>query len=169
MPQRSIWSKANRPPTRKRFSRSLSLAIAFVATLFIAALLFAAPVYAQSPEMGAGVALAESPLGSQFAGGAHSWVQITIASVLAVLGAWMLAAWGLWLARRFRWVTPHRYSRLARGTQVVMGGLLLSAVFIPYLAEHHPVVAVGLPTGATLMAIFFGFRAPQIIDQNPGY
>lgn len=129
--------------TPQRPARSTHRMASFVTA--VAASLFAMPVHAQT-------------LGE--AGGA-AWVDTTIISVSAVLALWLSTTGAFAVARRMRWVSHHRYSRLSRGLQVACGGLLLMAFFMPYLAMHHPVVAVGLLVASALMALAFGAHGPH--------
>ncbi len=94
-----------------------------------------------------------------------SWVNTTIVSISVVSLLWMGSAMAFSLARRFHWLSGHRHSRLSRGLQVLFGGLLLMAVFLPYLAIHHPVVAVGVFVAATITALVFGARPPHDFEK----
>lgn len=125
-----------------RTDRALRTAIAAVAGLFCA--VFAVPVQAQSATVEA-----QSP-----------WVMATLASVSAVVVLWGVALLAFRLARRLRWVPPHRHGRISRALQVTFGGLLLLSVFMPYLAMHHPAVAVGLILVAVLWIYLYNCNQP---------
>jgi hypothetical protein len=92
-------------------------------------LTLSAPVYAQSTS-----AVLDGNL----------WVNTTLVAVATVFALWVGAVSFFLLARKFRWMSPHRHSRVSRAVQVTFGGLLLLAFFLPYLAFHHPIVAAAL-------------------------
>ncbi|MFW5967767.1 MAG: hypothetical protein ACOCV2_09630 [Persicimonas sp.] len=114
------------PERTTRLDRAIHATVATVAGLLCT--LLAVPAQAQS-----------ATVQSQ-----SSWVMATLASVSTVVLLWGVALLVFRLARRFRWVAPHRHGRISRALQVTFGGLLLLSVFMPYLALHHPAVAVGL-------------------------
>lgn len=125
----------------------------------------ALPAWAQGEPIGA-----FSAVGGGFAAmGALSWVQLTFASVVTVLAGWVLATGMIGVAGRLRWVTRHRQNRLARALQVAFGGLLLMAVLLPYLVEHHPIVALMLPMMGILTTFAVGMRTTHLADQNPSH
>jgi hypothetical protein len=95
-----------------------------------------------------------------------SWITATIVSVSSVLALWIAAVVLSGLARKLRWVSPHRHSRLTRGVQVVFGGLLLLAMMMPYLAMNHPLVAAGLVGTGLLMTIMVGSRNRQFSRES---
>ena len=101
--------------------------------------------------------------------GAVSWVQMTGLSVALVLALWAMLSSLRRIAERMRWVSAHQSARLRRALQVSVGGLLLMAVFIPYLAEHYPLIALSLlPALGLLLMLVFNQRAPQqVADQTP--
>jgi len=99
--------------------------------------------------------------------GALSWVQLTFAAVLSVLSVWVLGSAMLWVAGRMRWVTRYRQNRLGRALQVALGGLLLVAVLLPYLVEHHPIVALVLPVMGIFTLLAVSMRTDDLPDQNP--
>jgi hypothetical protein len=91
-----------------------------------------------------------------------AWVNATITSVAAVIAMW-IAAMGLSaLSLKMRWVNHHGHSRLTRNLQVVFGGLLLSAMLMPYLVMHHPVVAAGLLVTGVLTMLVLGSKSRQL-------
>lgn len=101
---------------------------------------------------------------------AVSWVQMTILSMALVLTLWAMLSSLRRIAEKLRWVSPHQSVRLRRALQVGIGGLLLVAVFIPYLAEHYPLLALAtLPALGLIAALVLSQRAPEVADQNPGY
>lgn len=99
--------------------------------------------------------------------GALTWVQVTFAAVISVLSLWVLGSATLWVAGRMRWVTRYRQNRLARALQVALGGLLLMAVLLPYLVEHHPMIALVLPLMGIFTLLAVNLRADDLADQNP--
>lgn len=123
-----------------RFARRAAAALAGLACALVAL-----PAYAQSATVEA-----QSP-----------WVVATFASVSAVVVLWGVALAGFGLARRLRLVPPQRHGRISRALQVTFGGLLLMSVFMPYLAMHHPAVAVALVL-ATFLWIY-------LYSANQGY
>lgn len=90
------------------------------------------------------------------------WVTATIISVAAVLALWVASMGLSALSLKMRWVSRHRHNRLTRGLQVVYGGLLITAMMMPYLAMHHPVVAAGLLLTAVLAMLVMGTRNRQL-------
>lgn len=90
------------------------------------------------------------------------WVTTTIVSVAAVIAVWLASLCLSALSLKMRWVSPHRHNRLTRGLQVIFGGLLLTAVLMPYLAMHHPVVATGLLITAVVMLLVMGTRHREL-------
>lgn len=130
MRQHSNWTM--------RTARSLRSAIAAVAGLACA--LFALPAYAQSSTVA----------------GQSPWVMATVLSVSAVFVLWGVAAGAFRIARRLRWVPTGREAQVSRALQVTFGGLLLLSVFMPYLAMHHPVVALGLVALSLLWVLVSG-------------
>jgi hypothetical protein len=110
-----------------------------------------------------GVVLLSAPVYAQTTSGvaASSWVAATIISVSTVVGLWLCAVMLSGLARKLRWMSPHRHSQLARGVQVLFGGMLLLAMMMPYLAMNHPVAAAGVVAVVLFMALVLGSRARQ--------
>ncbi len=94
--------------------------------------------------------------------GGSTWVTATIISVSAVFVLWGASVGASALALKMRWISRHRHNRLSRGLQVVFGGLLLTAVLMPYLAMNHPVLATGLLITGVLMTVFVGSRSRQL-------
>ena len=104
---------------------------------------------------------AAAPASAQSLGAATGapWVTATLVSVSAVFALWVTAAGLFSLARRLRWVSPHRHSRLTRGVQVTFGGLLILAALVPYLALNHPLIGVGVLACSMVLAIVLGSRS----------
>jgi len=162
MSQRSPISRRNLPikTSSSSLRRRLKTIMAFTAAFCGLTVAGAIPAWAQGAPISAGA--------KGFATlGVISWVQVTFASVVSVLVGWVLATVFLWVAGRMRWVTRHRQNRLARALQVALGGLLLMAVLLPYLAEHHPVVAMMLPLMGIVTMLAVGMRSVHLVDQNP--
>lgn len=136
----------------------------FWVTAFSLLLAGAPPAWAQNSPVAA-----IPPLGEGLAAslGSFSWVQVTFAAISTVLGGWILSTGLLWTAGRLHWVTQHQLVRLTRALQVTMGGLLLTAVLLPYLVEHHPIVAIFLPVMGMLAMVGLSMRTNDLIDQNP--
>jgi hypothetical protein len=95
-----------------------------------------------------------------------AWITATIVSVSTVVALWVATVILSGVARRLRWVTPHRHSRLARGVQVVFGGFLLLAMMMPYLAMNYPVVAAGLVATVLCATIVISSRNRQFSGES---
>lgn len=113
--------------TMKRTARVLRRALMCSPALLL--LTLSAPAYAQSTS-----AVLDASL----------WVNTTLVAVASVFALWVGAVSFFLVARKLRWVSPHRHNRVSRAIQVTFGGLLLLAFFLPYLAFHHPIVAAAV-------------------------
>ncbi len=125
--------------TATRLHRAISMATS------LGCLLVSAPVYAQTT-----TATAASP-----------WVRATLLAVMAVFGLWLVAVGFFLVARKFRLMSSHRHLRLSRALQVAFGGLLLAAVFMPYLVMNHPLVATAVLLGGVVLAACVGTNQPR--------
>lgn len=94
--------------------------------------------------------------------GGSPWVTATIVSVSAVVVLWLAAVVVSGAALKLRWINEHRHSRLSRALQVLFGGLLLTAMLMPYLAMNHPLVAAGLMVTTVAMILVVSSKNRQL-------